>query len=474
MLALRQHRTMVQGGFVRIVLGCLLAVALLIAPGTASAATYFGALVSGETYGGTGHAPNNAEAWNLFERHAGKKVAILNQNQQWVTWDKGEMDATSARGDIPLVTMGLPGEVSLADVAAGNQDAAIKKWAQDAKAWGHPFLLAPWWEMNGAWYTWGRSADFVPAWRRFHDLVVGQGASNVTWTWLVNSVWSDTESDPSPYYPGDAYVDWTAIDSYNWGLNLIQPDRWITPTQTLSPTLKIVREVAPTKPVAIVESASSELGGNKANWIQEMLTNYLPLHPEIKAYLWFNWPVEQGGGRFDWPIESSAPAQQRFREAIQGSLFRGGPVALPNLTKVPPPPAAADDPARPEDLSTAAEMVTGADVDVAPDGTSTFVWSARAGAEFSVFARRVHADGDREPVQQLAAAGGDALAPQVAVAPDGTAVVTWARWDGANFRIQERRISPGGAPEEATRTLSGSGQDAVAPQVDIAPSGEAT
>src|SRR5215203_2535282 len=109
-----------------------------------------------------------------------------------------------------------------------------------------------------------------------------------------------------------------------------------------------------------------------------------------------------------------------------------------------------------------------------PDGTSTFVWSARAGAEFSVFARRVHADGDREPVQQLAAAGGDALAPQVAVAPDGTAVVTWARWDGANFRIQERRISPGGAPEEATRTLSGSGQDAVAPQVDIAPSGEAT
>src|SRR5215218_3895203 len=99
---------MVQGGFVRIVLGCLLAVAFLIAPSSASAGMYFGALISGETYGGAGHAPNNAEGWNLFERHAGKKVAILNQNQQWVSWDKGEMDATSARGAIPLVTMGLP------------------------------------------------------------------------------------------------------------------------------------------------------------------------------------------------------------------------------------------------------------------------------------------------------------------------------------------------------------------------------
>jgi hypothetical protein len=62
----------------------------------------------------------------------------------------------------------------------------------------------------------------------------------------------------------------------------------------------------------------------------------------------------------------------------------------------------------------------------------------------------------------------------VAVAPDGTAVVVWARWDGANFRIQERRLASGGAPEEATRTLSGSGQDAADPQVDVGPDGTAT
>jgi hypothetical protein len=467
---------MVQGGLAKAAIVCLCALSLLLLTQVpvAGASMYFGATISGETYGQKGNAPDNTQAWDLFERHAGRKVAILNQGQSWATWDEGEVEATHARGAIPLVTTGLPAGVTLADIAAGKQDAAIKEWAQDAKAWGHPFLFAPWWEMNGAWYAWGRSPSFVAAWRHFHDLVVAQGATNVTWTWLVNSIWYDPESTPAPYYPGDAYVDWTGLDSYNWGRNPAQPDKWITPEQTITPTLKIIREVAPTKPVAIVENASSEYGGNKSDWIREMLTTYLPHHPEIGAYLWFNWNFLKGEKRADWPIESSAPAQQRFRKAIQSSLFVPGPVSLPKLTKVPRPAVAASDPAQTADLSLAAEMAGGADVDVGADGASTVVWSARNGGGFVVFARRIAPDGSRGAVQQLSLAGGDALAPQVAVAPDGTAVVTWVRWDGLNFRVQERRIAPGGAPEEATLTLTGSGQDAATPQVDVAPDGTAT
>ena len=221
------------------------------------------------------------EAWDLFERHAGRKVAILNQGQKWVTFYELEVDETAARRAVPLVTMGLGAEVTLADVAAGKQDAAIKKWAQEAKAWGHPFLFAPWWEMNGGWYAWGRSPDFIAAWRYFHDVVAGQGATNVTWTWVVNSIWYDPASDPSPYYPGDAYVDWTGLDTYNWGRNPAQPDKWINPEQTITPTLNLIRAAAPTKPLVIVETASSEYGGNKTDWIREMLTTYLPHHPRL-------------------------------------------------------------------------------------------------------------------------------------------------------------------------------------------------
>jgi len=467
---------MVQGGLAKAAVVCLCAlaaIALAVAP-AASGSMYFGATISGESYGQTGNAPRNVEAWNLFERHAGRKVAILNQGQKFATWDDLEVEATHARGAIPLITMGLGEGITIESVAKGAQDAAIKKWAQEAKAWGHPFFFAPWWEMNGGWYAWGRQPMFKQAWQRFHDLVAGQGATNVTWTWVVNSIWFDPESNPAPYYPGDAYVDWTALDSYNWGRNPAQPDKWLTPDQTISPTLKIIREAAPTKPVMIAENASSEYGGNKTDYIREMLTTYLPHHPEIGAYLWFNWNFPKGEKRADWPIESSAPAQQEFRKAVQSSLFVPGPVSLPNLTKVQPPaPAAADAPAA-ANLSTAAEMASGPDLDVGADGTATAVWSAKSGGEFRVFARRIAADGDRGPVQQLSGPGGDALSPQVAVAPDGTSVVVWARWDGANFRIQERRITPVGAPEEATRTLSGSGQDAADPQVEVGPDGTAT
>ncbi|HEX6601088.1 MAG TPA: glycosyl hydrolase [Solirubrobacterales bacterium] len=444
---------------------------------SAGAATYFGATISGETYGhaDNSHAPDDAAAWDLFERHAGRKVAVLNQGQRWVTFDKASMDATRDRGAIPMVTMGLEPGMTLADIVNGSQDTAIKKWAQAARAWGQPFFLSLWWEMNGNWYGWGRSADFKAAWQRFHGLVVGEGATNVTFTWTVNSIWSDPLSDPSLYYPGDAFVDWVGLDSYNWGRSPVQADKWINPEQTLTPTVDALRSVAPTKPIVVVENASTEYGGNKANWIREMLTTYLPHHPEIKAYLWFNWNFPKNGLRSDWPIESSPPTRLRFREAIQSSVFVSGPVSLPSLTKVPPPVAVAADPTHPDDISEAAEMATAPDVDIAPDGTATVVWSSRAGAgQFGVFARRIAPDGTLGLVQQLSAAGQDALAPQVAVAPDGTATAVWIRSNGADFQVQARRIDPEGELEAATRTLSGAGQDAEAPQVDVASDGEAT
>jgi phage terminase large subunit-like protein len=445
----------------------------LAAASSAPASVYFGATISGETYGQTGNAPDNLSAWEIFERHAGKRVAILNEGQLWGQFDKGEVEATVARGAIPLVTMGLAEGVTLESVAKGGQDATIKKWAQEAKAFGRPFLFAPWWEMNGGWYAWGKSPYFIAAWRRFHDIVVAQGATNVTWTWLVNSIWSDPASTPAPYYPGDAYVDWTALDSYNWGENPAQPDHWITPEQTITPTLKIIRETAPTKPVIIVEDASTEYGGNKADWIREMLTTYLPHHPEIKAYLWFNWNDLKRGVRHDWQIESSTPSQQQFRQSVQSSFFVPGPVSLPTLKKVTPPGPGVADATQPTDIFFPAEVPTAPDVAVAADGTATVVWSARTNGRFTVYMRRI-GPGETGPVTALSDPSQDAFAPQVAVAPDGTATVAWIRSDGSNFLVQARRVDPAGSVDASTKNLSQTGQDAAAPRVDVGPDGTAT
>lgn len=442
----------------------------------ASAAVYFGATIAGETYGQTENAPTNRSAWDLFERHAGKKVAVLNTSQEWGQFNTEAMNATLARGAIPLVRMGLAEGVTLKSIASGAQDAVIRNWARDAKAWAHPFFLNPWWEMNGAWFPWGRDSSFVAAWRHFHDLVVAEGASNVTWAWVANNIWSDPASDPTPYYPGSAYVDWTGIDGYNWGRNPVQPDRWLTPSQIISPTLERIHKFAPEKPVMIVENASTEIGGNKAAWIRELLSNYLPHHPQIGAYLWFNWRFEKPKGISDWQIESSVPAQEAFRNAVQTSFYRSAPVSLPNLTKVPAPqrPTTAGE-TRLEDLSPSARAADSPQLAVAPDGTATVVWSGDDGSHFAVYARRIAPNGTpASQVALLSASGQDALSPQVAVAPDGTATVVWVRSDGKYFVVQARRIGPDGVVSATTGTLSLSSGDSLEPQVAVAPGGAAT
>ena len=303
---------------------------LLCASPVAGAAMYWGGTIKGSVYGLSGEAPTSAAVVSRFEADAGKAITFVNTGQPWAQFDRTTMDAAIATGTIPLVTMGLAEGVTLKDVVGGKQDKEIRAWAKAAREFGYPFLFRPWWEVNGDWYSWGRSPEYIAAWRHFHDLVVEEGATNVTWAWVVNSVWWDPKteswgpSDPTPYYPGAAYVDWVGMDAYNWGLNPLQPDKWRTPTEVIGPTLEILEGIAPGKPVCICEDASTEKGGEKGPWISSMLGEYLPAHPSIKAYLWFNWNVEQGGQpgtEWDWPIESSPAAQAAFRAGIQSDVY---------------------------------------------------------------------------------------------------------------------------------------------------------
>jgi hypothetical protein len=306
--------------------------------GSADAAIYWGGTIHGETYGLSSAAPENQQVWNLFESHAGKKVTFVNVGQSWGSFDSAPFRALLDRNALPLVTISMY-DATLADVAAGREDKVIRAWARQAKAWGYPFLIRPWWEMNGDWYPWGRDPNFVAAWRHFHDLVVAEGATNVTWAWIVNDLWWDPASEPGPYYPGDKYVDWVGMDTYNWGENPLQPDSWETPKEAVTRTLHRLERIAPGKPVCICEIASTEVGGNKSAWIRRLLTSYLPHHPEIKAFLWFNWNNLQPGssGRWDWPIESSPPARRAFRQSIQSDYYRSTLPKVTPLAKVPMP-----------------------------------------------------------------------------------------------------------------------------------------
>jgi hypothetical protein len=290
-------------------------------------------------YGGTWqNAPWDTNTWSRFEQNAGKRASLVHYGQP-PPWEQafqaGVGDLITSRGAIPFMDMSSK-SVSLRDIANGVYDSSILTWAKSVKAWNKSFLLRWNWEMNGTWFPWGaqaktNAADYVASWRHFHDLVASVGANNVTWVWCPN-VEPASGTPLESVYPGDAYVDWTCMDGYNWG-----GSGWQSFTQIFQQTYNHILSIAPSKPMMIGETGSVENGGSKAQWITDAMAALPTSFPAIRAVAWFNWRIYERSIWQEWPIESSATSQAAFAKAISSSRFTantfgtqtGSPVAAP-------------------------------------------------------------------------------------------------------------------------------------------------
>lgn len=313
----------------------------LISTPSAWAAAYYGAYVDGY--------PWDQNALTTFETDAGKNVAIAHFYVGWAMTDgsqnfnfNGWMDSARNHGSIPMVTwepwdyrngVNQP-DYQLSDIYRGTYDAYITKWAQDSKAWGYPYFLRFAHEMNGNWYPWSeqvngnKRGDYVKVWRHVHDIFTSVGVTNVTWVWSPNVIY--TGSSPlSRLYPGGNYVDWVAMDGYNWGTNY--GHLWQSFSQIFSQTYNSLLALAPDKPIMIAETGSAEDGGNKADWIVDAF-NQLPNNfPKIQAVVWFN----KNNNPPDWRIESSTASQSAFANAISSNYYLGN--LFNSLTQSPIP-----------------------------------------------------------------------------------------------------------------------------------------
>jgi beta-mannanase len=226
-----------------------------------------------------------------------------------------------------------------AQIAAGAQDGYLTQWAEAAKAWGHPFFLRFDWEMNANWFPWspglnGNTArDYVAMWRHVHDIFTNVGASNVSWVWCPNVDPNNIMTPLSSLYPGSAYVDWTCADAYNGDIPY-----WRSFSTLFSNTYNaITGTIAPTKPMIIVEVASTESGGSKSRWITDMLTELPSSFRKVRGFLWFDMSMSGPGGHADWPVESSSTAKAAFSQRISSSLYVPNRYARLNTCPIPPP-----------------------------------------------------------------------------------------------------------------------------------------
>jgi hypothetical protein len=138
-----------------------------------------------------------------------------------------------------------------------------------------------------------------------------------------------------------------------------------------------------------------------------------------------------------------------------------------------PAPAATDYSwTSPVQLSAAGQHAWTPDVAYSPNGSAVIAWGRYNGAQYVAQAVIRNSNGTLGPVQTIATASSQVLdGPRVGIDAQGNALLAWSRWDGNDFRVQARTLSAAGVLG-LPATLSDPGQDASAPELAVNRNGD--
>jgi len=201
-----------------------------------------------------------------------------------------------------------PSGVTLQEISNGAHDAYIDEVARRIKAAGKRVLIRFAHEMNGHWsWPWLKQPpkDYVAAWRhtvaRFRNL----GATNAEWLWSPNII-SYSADDFRPWYPGDAYVDWTGLDAYNWGT--VHNNVWRSFREIFEYSINVITALSP-RGLIIAETGCHSRGLNgedKGQWYTNtaaaLKQNYPNLLGLVNTHTISVLPEEDAEWRVDMPI----------------------------------------------------------------------------------------------------------------------------------------------------------------------------
>lgn len=222
--------------------------------------------------------------------------------------------ADRARGQISLVNW-EPFDADFADIVAGRYDDMLAQRGAEAAALPQPVFVDFAAEMNEEEGWGGHDPDlYIAAYRHVHDVVARAAGDRVVWVWAPNNVDSEGAPPARDYYPGDAYVDWTGIDGYNWGTR-DAGFSWQSVEDVFADVYDDLSALG--KPIIIGETASAEEGGSKAEWIASLAPTLRDRFPDIRAVVWFDVDKER-----DWRIRSSESSRAAFRAAAADPLFQ--------------------------------------------------------------------------------------------------------------------------------------------------------
>lgn len=279
----------------------------------------------------------NTKVVSDFESKIDTKMAITNIYSEWGYLENKELltilNSISDNGWTPMISSNpyfFEGCQEKKDslykvIGSGTCDEFVRSAARNLRSYDKPILLRFAWEMNLPDMYWSVAKtkstpkEFIEAWRHLHDIFKQENANNVVWVLSFNT----SNSNTIPYaqlYPGDDYVDWVAIDGYNWGVG----PPWGGWTNFNGVFIKSYKELTAItkKPIMLSEVNSAERGGKKSEWLTDMLEKQIPENYEqVEAIIFFNENKTQGE-KVDWRIEKSDEYITAVKNGLDSPLYK--------------------------------------------------------------------------------------------------------------------------------------------------------
>ena len=217
-------------------------------------------------------------------------------------------------GAVPLAEL-EPYGVTLASIAAGDQDVYLTEFAKQVAALRTLVLMSFAPEANNDSYPWGfketSSAAYVAAWRRVTNVFRKAGASSVRWVWVMNAT-SPTTAPLPPLWPGGLYVDYVGLDGY-------ATHSYTTFTSLFGPTITQARQLSHA-PILITETSADPDAG-QARWLSETIAGVAADH--LLGFVWFDINQVDGsdpdapkGNRRNWSIDKDLSVLAAFRAVV--------------------------------------------------------------------------------------------------------------------------------------------------------------
>ena len=230
--------------------------------------------------------------WNVM--HTNSKpliymyyIGLKDVTSDWADGLKADLMSNAGKFEVPQIGLsmtvdGTPSAHYEQDVASGIYDNQISMFIDGLQTLAIPAYVRIGYEFNGISWNGYQTTSYKNAFRHITNMIRARGIEVATvWDLAMDGVMNFQD-----YYPGDAYVDWWAINLFS-ATHLTDPnaDKFLDSARVHS------------KPVMIGETTPRNVGvlnGQQSwdDWFSPFFT-FIHTHPEIKAFCYIDWNWSQ-------------------------------------------------------------------------------------------------------------------------------------------------------------------------------------